>query len=47
MWVRSLGQEDPLAQEMAAHSILATELDTTEQLNTRLHLDRSQTGGSD
>ena len=44
MWVQSLGQEDPLEEEMATHtSILAwkipwteepgvTELDTTEQV---------------
>ena len=33
MWVRSLGQEDPLEEEMAAHSsILAWEIPWTEEL---------------
>ena len=32
MWVRSLGQEDPLEEEMAAHSsILAWEILWTEE----------------
>ena len=32
MWVRSLGQEDPLEEEMAAHSsILAWEILCTEE----------------
>ena len=32
-WVRSLGQEDPLEEEMATHSsILAWEISWTEQL---------------
>ena len=32
MWIRSLGQEDPLEKEMAAHSsILAWEISWTEK----------------
>ena len=32
MWVRSLGQEDPLEEEMATHSsILALEIPWTEK----------------
>ena len=35
MWVRSLGQEDPLEDEMATHSsILAWEIPRTEQPGT-------------
>ena len=33
MWVQSLGQEDPLEKEMAAHSsVLAWEISWTEEL---------------
>ena len=33
MWIRSLGQEDPLEEEMATHpSILAWEIPWTQEL---------------
>jgi len=39
MWVRSLGQEDPLEEEMATHSsILAWEIPWTEELDWLLSI---------
>ena len=49
-WVRSLGQEDPLGEEMATHSsILAWEIPWTEEPGglQSLGLQKSRSGLSD
>ena len=46
MWVRSLGQEDPLEEEMATHcSILAGKIPRTEEPNglQSMSVSKSQT----